>query len=460
MRLHTRELGDFVKGSLVIDCAEMVLASNGPNPVVYEGCGSIWRTGDGGLTLKLHCSRRVDITEIHEAIESYTAGEIVPDSAFFSLRAVDIKGQVWSGTHILPDFSSGELGTVISADLRNLSTQRELQHSTSRAHMLLGFDRPVQFPYNAVTKVETTVAGERGGTSVSLNVARFSACDYEFTLQNEEGWLVLDVLASGDAFPSSLDIRICEALQFVLAQWLTWSFREVHEGNKRLTVFRSSGISETNQQPRPPIAPGPVDETGITWLLFDKYLQHIIDYGEEDKLHPLSALVRSVVAATSSALESQALAISVAVEGVLSVEFQRLGLASNTIEEERQTTIRLIQCHPDLTKAFKSRVLGFLGAMHQPRAKDKLRQLVEKGLIEQELWDAWEKTRHPAAHAEFISSASSRDRTNKLFNLCLKVNQLFNSLVFLAIGYIGKYTDYSANQWPLKSFERAIKAND
>ena len=443
MKSHTAELRDFVRGSLTIDCVEIELVSNGPDSVVYKGPGSIWQTDDGRLTLKLYCSNQVGCAEIQKIVGSYRIGEIVPDSAFFSLRAVDIHGQSWSGTRILPRFSSGEAGTVMSADLQDLSTEAELQYTASRARMLLGFDQCVDFPCNATTEVETTVAGEPYGTSASLNVARFSACGYEFTLQNEENWLVLELLSTGDVLPNSLDIRVSEALQFVLAQRLIWSFCEVYEGNKRLTVLRPSGRLETDQAPRPPIALQRIDTTGSTWALFDKYLQHIIDYDKQDKLHPLSALVRSVISATFSALESQALAISVAVEGVLRLEFQRFGLPGNQIEKEIETATKLIQDHPNLTGAFKTRVCGFLANMRRSRAKDRLRELVQKGLIEQELVRAWEETRHPAAHAEFISSSSSLGRTSRLLSLCLKVNQLFNNLVFLAIGYTGKYTDYS-----------------
>jgi len=460
MRSHTSELRDFVRGSLTIDCVEIELVSNGPDSVVYRGPGSIWQTDDGRLTLKLYCSNQVGYAEIQKAVGSYTTGEIVPDSAFFSLLAVDIKGQSWSGARILPSFSRGEKGTVISADLQDLSTEAELPYTASPARMLLGFDQCVDFPSNATTEVETTVAGEPYGTSASLNVARFSACGYEFTLQDEEGWLVLELLSSGDIFPNSLDIRVSEALQFVLAQHLIWSFREVDEGNKRLTAFRPSGRLETDQRPRRPIALQRIDNTGSTWSLFDKYLHHIIDYDKQDKLHPLSALVRFVVSATFSALESQALAISVAVEGVLRLEFERFGLPSNEIEEEIKAVRKLIQGHCALTEAFKKRVCGFLGNMLRPRAKDRLRELVEEGLIAPELLSAWEDTRHPAAHAGFISASSSPDYATQLISLCLKVNQLFNNLVFLAIGYTGKYTDYSVRGWPLKDFERAIHTDD
>ncbi|BAZ68716.1 hypothetical protein NIES4106_34820 [Fischerella sp. NIES-4106] len=88
--------------------------------------------------------------------------------------------------------------------------------------------------------------------------------------------------------------------------------------------------------------------------------------------------------------------------------------------------------------------------MKSVRAKDRLRNLIDKGLLDKKLVDAWNKVRNKTAHG-YVLEPEKFVENQKLSN---QVTVLFNHLVFLAIGYLGKYTDYSEDGWIKKDYNR------
>jgi hypothetical protein len=88
--------------------------------------------------------------------------------------------------------------------------------------------------------------------------------------------------------------------------------------------------------------------------------------------------------------------------------------------------------------------------MKSVRAKDRLRNLMDKGLLDKKLVDAWNKVRNKAAHG-YVLEPEEFVENQKLSN---QVTVLFNHLVFLTIGYVGKYTDYSEDGWIKKDYNR------
>ncbi|MCK4795386.1 MAG: hypothetical protein KAV87_67275 [Desulfobacteraceae bacterium] len=314
--------------------------------------------------------------------------------------------------------------------------------------MIIRFPGNIEIPCNTVTESKTYVGDKIRQRSGKLNAARFSACNYEIEIRNEEDWLTLGVSSGLQKLPDFLELRVGEALQFVLARSLSWSMLEIYEGNKDITSIRPLPIGESKSRAQPAIGYKRIDETGCVWKLYEKYLQHILSYSKP-YWHPLSGFIHSVIEAMSGSLEAQALTLGVAVEGILRTEFADLALPGEEFENEIDKAKKLIN-ESSLENSVKKRGIGAFDAMLQPRAEDRLKELVKKGLIEKELVEAWRKIRHRSAHADIMNSIDTREFL-KLYD---RVNVLFNQLIFLAIGYTGKYTDYSTYGWPLKDFSK------
>jgi len=86
------------------------------------------------------------------------------------------------------------------------------------------------------------------------------------------------------------------------------------------------------------------------------------------------------------------------------------------------------------------------------RPVDKLYKLADDKLIEARLIKDWENLRHRMIHGERIQTENLQEYLNKYYSTLT----LFYQLIFLKIGYTGRYTDYSVSNWPLKEFNKTL----
>jgi hypothetical protein len=91
--------------------------------------------------------------------------------------------------------------------------------------------------------------------------------------------------------------------------------------------------------------------------------------------------------------------------------------------------------------------------MRASRPKDKLKVLVDNGVINQSMAKAWEKLRNTTAHA---AVKIDPDKAHEMWAHCNIVYAMLNRLVFQAIGYSGKYKDFSTSGWPMTDFRAVI----
>jgi hypothetical protein len=181
-----------------------------------------------------------------------------------------------------------------------------------------------------------------------------------------------------------------------------------------------------------------------------RYLAHVLPYEPPEAriwYHPLSDLVHAVLEASKASIDAEALELSVAVEGILKQEFPDLARPTAEMEEELDRARDLI-AQSDLSPDVKMRIDGAVQAMKQPRAKDKLRELVNLGVVTREQVKAWERLRHPSSHAVRAHERELQD----VVDLCGQVLVLFYHLVFWRIGYRAHYTDYGTNSWPTAEY--------
>jgi hypothetical protein len=455
------ELGDFVDGNLVIDCVDMQLTSHSSNREGYSGPGSVVQADDGDLRLKLYSSEGVGFSNLPQnELDSCEVGEIIPDEAFFELEALDIYGKTWTAKNILPIAQPGTKGTVLTADVKRISVICEVDHSNPSPVWLFGFSGNFDFPRNVDARTTKTVEGKAYQSHLE-DRAQFSACNLNFDLEKDEDWLLVSVHSPElDITVDSLDLRVTAALQFVLSQRLRWSFYRTWTGNTVQVHIRPFRMSTRSDLIKPPIVFQDLSkaERGAVWTLFGKYLKHVIDYEARNYYHPLTALISYVISAGSH-LENRALITSTAVEGLLNLEFSEMGISEadrNRLYEYIETAVEMIESEPGFGESFKDRVCHLLkSTLPNPSAQDKLYYLANEDKLDERLIRIWKHLRHPAAHARHFggSDYASRKYKMKLSKQCDEVNQLFNQLVFLAIGYDGPYTDYSVVGWPMRSTE-------
>ena len=153
--------------------------------------------------------------------------------------------------------------------------------------------------------------------------------------------------------------------------------------------------------------------------------------------------------------------ISIAVESVVKENFSNIKFEineSNKLNDHDQISkVREWLADSGLKASFKERLEGSLGAMKKGiRAIDYLKCLEKKGIIRTELVKAWKKIRDKSAHGRTIKP----NEVQEFWSLCNKVIVLFNQLVFLTIGYTGRYTDYGEVGWNIKVFDKLTEKFD
>ncbi|GEM_PF-2898168 len=470
----SQKLSEFFDTSLHINCPQISLRKELINSQkIYQGSGSIIRTSEGQLELELSCFKENSWESLLEHIEelgekqgsvtvisdkSAGIGKIVPESQYFCLSAIDFQGREWASTRVLISERrfKNNLVTLV-AQLNEISYTIQLL-SNEKASMCLQLCGHINIPHNILTKIE-----EESECFRFVSTTHFWACGYEFLIKHQDDFTILKVNSDCEELPAFLETRICEALQFVLGDLITWSTLELNQSTQRTIRIRPLLNKNNKTKLLPPIRFEQLDITEDIWKLYENYLQYILQYSER-VLHPISGWIARIIEARTVCLESEMLTLSVAVESLLTIEpLKKVSEKQASLDDESddesnnlQSQISLIQSvigPLNLDNSLRKRLTGFLGqikSVSSVSAMDRLRNLIEKGLLDKKLVEAWKNVRNSAAHG-YVLDTEKFETYHKLSN---QVTVLFNHLVFLTIGYVGKYTDYSEDGWIEKDYNR------
>jgi hypothetical protein len=439
-----------------IECPQIVLRQNTEtSPMVYEGPGSIYQTPDGELAFKFYARAKGDFDALSRLLGSNApkVGQLIPSDQYFSLKAVSMRGEEWFGERILLDVSQGVDGDQIVAgrpyELINRADEPGVLNA--KAHVSLNFAEPFDFPGNAPRTVKTFLKNVQTSFSGDWSPAVFPADGLRFELHKRRGAVFLSASSETAVLPVNLDMRICEALEFTFFVPARWVVREVREGGRYTAALRPFPKIKAKQSGRPPIKCSSVPSESDVWRLFAKYLEYVLPY-PESRWHPLSEDVHVVVTGDAGSLDAGLLALSVSVEGALSVGFPKLATPGDGLRQQIVEATQLVS-DSSLDGPFKKRLEGSITAMNTPRAKDRLRALVDVGLIRKELMDCWAKIRNSTVHASDTDPSEISD----VYARYQSALTLFNELVILIIGYTGQYTDYSSLGWPRRKFDKTFQ---
>nr|MDQ3314532.1 hypothetical protein [Verrucomicrobiota bacterium] len=234
--------------------------------------------------------------------------------------------------------------------------------------------------------------------------------------------------------------RITEALQFVLGQQLASMVVETNRREVCETRLVSPSRGDGKLPPPLNLSRG---EGSDVWRMFMNYFCHV---QPNPKLgwHPISRHVASAIESTAASLETQVLALSVAVEGLAAESFETLAPVSADLLAELASVDAAIGTI-ELTDQTRRRIRGSLSAMRRPRNSDILRAFIVKLNLPTGLYDSWSRLRQAAAHG---AGGGGRD-FETILQLRGEVLSLFYSLLFATIGYSGPRTDYSLHGWPI-----------
>ncbi len=443
-----------LKNHLTLDCPIITLSkqvSDSNNNDLHKGAGFISQVEDGQFLLKLYSDKSYPINKFLSQSGS-KAGELIKESEYFSLSAFDLYGRNWTTDRLLITIhSSNNKGYLITSKIRELQYKHELHKPLDFSFLKIRFRNNIDFPCNIITKNQKIVDGEEISGAYKRNVVKFDSCGFNFEIHKQKIGVEIKVYSKSISINEAIIVRITEAFQFIFGTTLSWATLEITQGQKSIVKIKPPHMGKDISRVFPPLTLTYHAEHNDIWKLFDKYLKHVISFNK-NTWHPLFMRIHSVIESGNASFEAKALTISVSIEGILKSEFFKVFEIDENFKKQINRAKELFKKCPDLSSEFQKRLEGSLGNMRNPRAKDRLLILKEKGLIENKFIIAWDKLRNSSAHAD---SANWEDLQTFLDRYST-VLVLFYQLIFLSIKYTGKYSDYSTYDFPIKDFNKKI----
>jgi hypothetical protein len=449
MRLSTKDKESILNRTLSLDCPVLELVPQSPSSSLgqYRGSGSVAPSEAGHFDIKLYNPEPVPFEEVFAALH-WKAGELIDESYYYRLTAVDVQGRRWQADGLLPDRNAGPAGSVIVAKATKLTLREEGTTSVTKHFLHLVFASKIGFPANVLVKTERLVGGTARSWKQELSAAQFSAAGIEFAVEEDTGATYLSAKSESVPFDEKAIDCIIEAFAFVTGNLSRWSILERHDGSVIETRVQATSPDGKRSRIGPPIqATGPNPDV---WVLFERYLSYGLKSAET--FHPLGPLVRGILASGTAAIEVEALTLSVSVETLLTTHFSNVTPADPDIEKNIKIGASLVSAAICLDKSFRNRLIGALTAMKTPRAKDFLVHLHDRQLLEAGLVKTYDELRNKSAHRVGVNWAEFQSYLNQ----CSAALVLFYQLVFLRIGYTGQYTDYATYNYPLRGFDATL----
>lgn len=205
---------DLRQGKLDIDCYRMTLTQEKPDGERFEGQGYIRQADDCFLIFKIYVSTHNGVPMQHlNAQFSQGLGQMLPDEAFYTLEAIAHDGTRWSATRILPNMNWGMTDEIVLIQGRLQSMTAPLDMPQRQHVMKLHFFEEYDIPSTLMSKKE-----DHGNINYQLDRMEFEAAGANFEIRQHAGTDTTVEVSSDSSFPIAFDLRVQEALQYLIAK--------------------------------------------------------------------------------------------------------------------------------------------------------------------------------------------------------------------------------------------------
>lgn len=451
--IDAREITALQKGRFKLDCPEMRLVrSSSASRRAFIGAGSILQDSNYQLTFVLHSTDTYSADQVIEdfrRLSSGQLGEIISDEDHYELVATDVKGREWRSEDILPDIRQNrdDKLTTCSGKLYQINSTVPAPTNTENLERSIKIfvGNSFRFPLNHSTMRERKYKDKT--ILPTANALYFKKGDIAFLLEKQVKDRGFSIEATGLELDENIQIRLLETFQFLFARPILPMIVALNSLHTSSITIISRRERQTDSRLHPPLR---LNISGITddfCDLFRRYFDFVSLY-HDPRFHPISAQLNGVFYASAGYFENQAVALSIAIESILKDVFSTIGQPNEHTMLELDKAISYIhEWNGD--EVIRTRIEGAINAMRQTRALDQLIALEEKKVITKDQRQAWQKIRNKIAHTGRLDSIPIQ-KLNIYLDLLLVT--LYH-LIFYAIGYSGKYTDYSELGWLTKEYE-------
>lgn len=455
MLMDKKQLDALAEGRFELAFARCELRQRGTNdPHVLVGAGFLGQEKDGALLLRMAAhEERTGVQVLRmEFSQPWAAGQLIPETAYYDLKAWTTDGDEWCAERVSPSMGYGTHGTAARIRLRLVETREQLEYFVEHTKVTVSIPEELDLPWHIWTR-----KGEFGGTTDKFehDTGKFS-----WIAHKENGQTTLVFYPDGDSVEPTFT-HFWRALHIVLGRLIESQSFFIVEGSWRTKRLASRVKTTSKRRLAPPIR-GLAFDAEHFHAFIAAFLEHATiqrDEGGVAKQGGHSDLIyrhwQRISDAWENDLENSALVLSVAIEGLIKEAF------ASEHDVDAEFIDQLDRAKPilekvELDKRARNCVLASIGNARKPRVGDVLRRLVEQGALHDGHVKAWSALRNTAAHGgtladDDLALQAYIDR----FHICL---DLFYRLVFVIIGYRGHHRDYSVvcspaqQEWPIVPF--------
>ena len=358
MDLNEKKLELLLDNQFEIDCIQIELKQQkDDDPIIYSGSGSITQKSDGNLHLKLYHAFNDVTKELMPKLGNTKPGKIIGKEEFFSMEAVDMSGNVWTATDI--SVSSGislpAFGKVVESTIRNLSCEKDREGVVDKcsSFFFLVIPGKHQIPCNEWEE------GKGGGKS--LNTCKLKISDIEIVIKDRKNCLTVRAEDPSGSINASFKERFIEAISIVFGKLCPVLYFLCSENDTRTTIIKSIPSATPIQRIATPIKHNAPWEVSNFQNFIEKYLnsfkvEHDVFFGYWHKIN------RS----WQGGIESAALTISTAIEGITKNYYSEYGLPDDEIVQQADEAKPLVK-KLAIGQRIKSRIQSSVGQVKSSR---------------------------------------------------------------------------------------------
>lgn len=445
----------FLEGKLSIDCLEIKLTQKGTTePKVYTSPGFILTNPESGAEARLVCKRDPGtpydpFVNIMRA-SSVNSGEIFPETHYYRLEATDVAGNVWANPAVMLKVDSRANVEILTFACDYIETEIAAQRTAEFAHFVFSDD--LDFPLNMSTTSKELVRGQERVTikpTLSSGVVSGMQTHYH-KYSADKGVQAFEFVAlavAGQPAPEGFDERLLESIRFCSATMASPVMSEVSRAGQR--VIRLTKAKPLNNGI---VSPPLLDRSASQdfYRLMGCYYDYSCQNGKGLEGAPLSAKLGGLFTLKGVWLETTALLLCVTTEGILEDPlFKALGKPNASLLGLIKELFDWVKKAP-VEASLLNRALSAMESMKSNRALDKMYALAKADAIDERDIASWKFLRNPSAHGNLEVDA---DKYQELIDHIYRLITLIYKLVFLKIGYTGKYSDYSQHGWALSDYD-------
>ncbi|KQW51203.1 MULTISPECIES: hypothetical protein [unclassified Roseateles] len=462
-------LHQYLEDKLRIPCVRIRLTQLAvEKPTVYEAPGTLELGKSFGVKGDLRApkpgSSIKDAFAQLSMTENYELGQLVRDDQYFELEAMTSEGVHWTCPRVTVRERPGqdECAVLFEASYVENISQAEEPAYAARLTYIEKLRMPENHRVDEVGRNGSRFIGRDGSkgrlANLELNyVRRFR----DETVERGE----LTVHAVGGAIPPRhFDVRVEEAMMFCSALLAQPICTEVAHATLRSILFTKHRPVHASLV-APPIQDRFAEQD--FYKLATAYYEHACKDGDVERMSQLTRKIGSLFDMSGASMAAIALSLAVAVEalaqtGQLAGRFRATPEHLAVVESIKTTVLKLPELD-DLTKQFGEAnklpdkrplperldaVLSLLSA--GGRTIDALRLLKDVGAVTGEEIKAWSDLRNPTAHGSW---EPKDDRMQIHFDDLYKLLTLAYRLMFVHIGYDGKFEARNVKGWPVAEFK-------